>query len=582
VNRTGASAAAFLFFFSGMITSFAQDNSSSNSNVGEIHGNFQADAQYYNPDSAIGAPPVPQKMLSNGFANLNYTRGKFKAGLRYESYLDVMQGFDTRYKGTGIPYRYASYTVDDLEVTVGNYYEQFGSGLILRAYEEKGLGFDNVLDGLRVKFMPYKGIYLKGLVGKQRFFFQQAGLVRGFDGELQLNELISKWEEKKTKVMLGGSFVSKYQADQNSSLILPQNVGAYGGRFNIAHGNFNIYGEYIYKINDPSYDNKYVYKYGDAALLQMSYSKKGTGASLSLKRIDNMVYKSDRDAAGNVLFINYNPILTKQHTYGLLAFYPYASQTNGEFCYQAEFLHKFKKHKEETGKPMEKLDAFLGGKYGVDFSVNYSGAFTLDTNKFNSANDSSLIGYESSYFGIGHTIHDSINGFSTYSPTLYQDFNIEITKKFSPKFKATFVYANQVYNIDIIQVKPGENNVCSDIFVLDMTYMYKDEHSLRMELQHLNTKQDSGSWAEMLVEWTMGEHWFVTAFDQYNYKDFSYFGKGDPDRIHYVGAQVGYIRNANRITIGYGKQRAGIFCAGGVCRYVPASNGITLSITSSF
>jgi hypothetical protein len=552
VNIKGACAVAFLFLIAG--PSFSQDNNSgsSNPNYGEIHGNVQVDAQYYNTDSAIGAPPVPEKMLSNGFANLNYTRGKFKAGLRYEHYLNVMQGFDPRYKGTGIPYRYASYTTDDLEVTIGNYYEQFGSGLILRVYEERGLGFDNVLDGVRVRFMPYKGIYLKGLVGRQRFFFQQTGLVRGFDGEIQFNELVTKWEEKKTKISLGGSFVSKYQADQNSSLILPLNVGCYGGRLNIARGNVNLFAEYAYKINDPNYDNVYSYKYGDAILVQASYSKKGTGASLSVKRVDNMVYKSDRDAAGNVLFINYNPVLTRQHTYGLLAFYPYASQTNGEFCYQAEFLKKFKK------------ETMLGGKYGVDLTINYSGAFTLDTTRLDPVSDSAMLGYESNYGAIGDEI-------------LYQDFNIEITKKFSPKFKMTMVYANQVYNIDIIQVKPGKPNVLSDIGVIDMTYMYKPEHSVRVELQHLLTRQDSGSWAMGLVEWTIGEHWFLVAADQFNY------GNDDAEyRYHYVNFQVGYIRNANRITLGYGKQRAGIFCAGGVCRYVPASNGISLSITSSF
>ena len=217
-----------LSFYSHPIS--AQDSTSHNNsnNMGEIHGNFQADAQYYNPDSAIGAPTVPQKVLSNGFLNVNYTKGNFKAGFRYESYLDVMQGFDSRYKGTGIPYRYVTYTVDNLEITAGSFYEQFGSGLILRAYEERGLLFDNALDGVRVKFNPYRGIYLKGFIGQQRFFFQETGRVRGTDAEIQLNELIGgKWDEKKTKVMIGGSFVSKYQADQNPNLVLPLNVGCY-------------------------------------------------------------------------------------------------------------------------------------------------------------------------------------------------------------------------------------------------------------------------------------------------------------------------------------------------------------------
>ncbi len=57
--------------------------------MGSVHGNFQIDAQYYNPDSLIGAPKVPEKMLSNAFGNINYQRGKFSAGVRYEAYTSI-------------------------------------------------------------------------------------------------------------------------------------------------------------------------------------------------------------------------------------------------------------------------------------------------------------------------------------------------------------------------------------------------------------------------------------------------------------------------------------------------------------
>ena len=49
-----------------------------------------------------------------------------------------------------------------------------------------------------------------------------------------------------------------------------------------------------------------------------------------------------------------------------------------------------------------------------------------------------------------------------------------------------------------------------------------------------------------------------------------------------ITPSVGYTNKANRISLGYGRQRAGIFCVGGVCRTVPASNGLSISITSSF
>ena len=81
----------------------------------------------------------------------------------------------------------------------------------------------------------------------------------------------------------------------------------------------------------------------------------------------------------------------------------------------------------------------------------------------------------------------------------------------------------------------------------------------------------------VLAEFSMAPHWFIAALDMYNYGN-----SVKSQQIHYYNFSVGYTKNANRIAVGYGKQRAGLFCVGGVCRTVPASNGVTLSVTSSF
>ena len=284
--------------------------------MGSIHGNFQIDAQYYQPDSLIGAPKVPEKFLSNAFGNVNYTRGNFSAGARYEAYNNVRQGFDARYKGQGLVNRFMRYRTDLLDITVGNIYEQFGSGLMLRTYYEPGLLYDNSLDGVRVISTPIKGITLKGLAGKQRYFFSVGqGIVRGFDGEVNLNELFDTLlGRKKTRVILGGSFVSKYQPDVDPNLNLPQNVGCYGGRINIIREGFNFSTEYAYKINDPSFDNKYSYKNGEALFSSLSYATKGLSFMVQGKRVDNMSYRSDRDASLQSLLINYLPATTRTHT----------------------------------------------------------------------------------------------------------------------------------------------------------------------------------------------------------------------------------------------------------------------------
>lgn len=535
--------------------------------MGSVHGNFQIDAQYYNPDSLIGAPKVPEKMLSNAFGNINYQRGKFSAGVRYEAYNNVMQGFDSRYKGQGIVNRFARYQDDLLDITVGNSYEQFGSGLIFRTYYEPGLLYDNSLDGIRVISNPYKGITLKAVVGKQRSFFTVGpGIVRGFDGEVNINELFdSAGARVKTKVILGGSFVSKNQPETDPDFVIPENVGAYGGRINIIRDGFNLFGEYVMKENDPSLANYasvggkgyYSYKNGDAFFLSTSYATKGISFLLQAKRIDNMSYRSDRDATIQNLLINYLPATTRQHTYLMAAYSPYATQPVGEVGGMAEIQFKCKK------------GSLLGGRYGMDITLNGSIANGLKQINVDDSTTTSTL-YKTNYEDIGETY--------------YQDFFIEVSKKFTKKWKGTFMYSHQFNNINVVQegTKTGPyKNAISDIAIADVTYKYSSNSAIRFEAQvMLRDNKDTlnlGSWAVGMVEWTPSTHFFIAVLDQYNY--------GNPvtaRQIHYFLASAGYTNGPHRISVSYGKQRQGIFCVGGVCRVVPASNGIAISITSSF
>lgn len=525
---------------------------------GEIHGNVQFDAQYYNPDSAIGAPPVPEKLLMNGFTNLIYTKGKFQVGLRYENYLNALLGFDPRYQGQGITYRYATFDADFLTITVGNFYEQFGSGMILRAYENRGLGFDNVLDGARVKAHVLGGVYMTALIGRQRSFFTYGeGIVRGFDGEINLNETFKSIAEHDFKATIGGSYVSKYQKDEDPDFDLPENVGAWAARANFLYKGFNLSGEYVSKINDPQATNTLLvdgelhrnYNSGNGVLATLAYSRKGLGVVVGAKRIDNMDFRSDRAATGFNLNINYLPALTKQHTYQLAAsLYPYATQPNGEWAFQGEVSYKVPRGSK------------LGGKYGMGVVVNFSEVHGL-VNTVNEAGS----GYTNSFFELGDLY--------------FRDINVEVNKKFTKKFKMIAKYLNLVYNKDVVQGLVGYGTIYANIAIVDLTYKVASRHSLRLEVQGLWTKDqaDQGDWAMALLEYQWAPHMFVAVTDQWNYGN-----KHVEDRLHYPSISIGYIRNATRVTLGYGRQRAGIFCVGGICRNVPASNGVSLSITTSF
>ena len=168
----------------------------------------------------------------------------------------------------------------------------------------------------------------------------------------------------------------------------------------------------------------------------------------------------------------------------------------------------------------------------------------------------------------------------------FSDFNLEINKKINKQIKINLIVAKQKYNKDILEGKTiGEYGIISStIAVADVSYKLKKGHTLRLELQGLLSKQEEeatqyaeGDWSMMLLEYTISPNWFFAFQDMYNWGNHY-----EEQRLHYMNASIGYIKGTNRFEIGYGKKRAGIFCVGGICKEVPASNGFNLNISSSF
>ena len=534
---------------------------------GSVSGNAESTFQYLNEDAIIGANQPPSKGLINSYMNVFYTNGNFKAGMRLESYLPRIQGYPNRFDGTGLGMRYVGYKNDFVDVTLGSFYEQFGSGLALRAYEDRALGYDALLDGARIIVKPKAGIVLKGIYGLQRLSFQSGrivhsdGIVRGLDGEIHLNETFKKLSDSELDIVIGASFVSKYQRDDYSALILPENVGTYGGRFQLMYKNFFLDGEYIHKEQDPSIDNKYIYNNGHASVFNLTYTKKGLGLLFSAKSADNMSYRSDRNQILQDALINYLPALNKTHTYNLVAtLYPYATQPLGEVAYQVDFLYTFKRKTK------------LGGKYGTTIGANFSTTYQpkMDASSYN-PDDSTRVTYSSTPFVMSDSLY-------------WQDINFNINKKFSKKFSGTLSYYNIKINNDVAKISNDSKGIINaHIGVIEMLFKVAPKHSIRTELQGLHVKpqanggNDQGDWFTALIEYTVSPHYFFSFMNQYNY--------GNPDetkRVNYPIITCGYIKESTRFTVSYGRQRAGLFCVGGVCRFVPANNGLTLSFTQSF
>jgi hypothetical protein len=523
---------------------------------GKVSGNFVMEGQYYIQDSAIGTTEFPKEVAAQGFLNVRYHLDNFEFGMRYEAYRPPMLGIDSRYENSGFPFIYGTYRSDLVDVTAGNFYEQFGSGLILRTYEAKTLGIDNSLNGVRVNLRPDDGLEFTGLVGTMRNFWSQSnGIIRGAKGKIYLDQYTSLFGDN--GVSIEGGIVSKYEEDQENTYNLPENVFAYYLRSSFMANSFSLDAEYSYKINDPSAVNNFSYNPGQGLLLSGSYFTDGLGISVDFHRSDNMDFRAERSATGNVMNMNFIPPLSKQHTYGLTSLYPYATQLVGEIGMQTEVTYKF-----DEGTA-------IGGEHGTTVTFNYSRIQSIDSNKVNDFT------YTSDFFAFGNRL-------------FYQDLNFEISKRWTDDLKTNVSFLTQIYDKDVAENgwAPIIGKVTSNIAIFDATYNINETYALKMDLEHLWASQDSvlkspdfvnGNWMMALFELTISPNYYISFSDQYNYGN-----KFVDHQVHYYSGSFAFVTGGTRMQMSYGRQRSGIICVGGVCRFVPASNGLYFTVSTTF
>ena len=531
-----------------------------------LNGSIQSDVLVPENDEAIGAEKT-EDVVTNTYVTLQMTSKYVDAGARLE-YLDhPLPGYEKDFKGWGVPHFYVKGRYGIAEMTAGTFYEQFGSGFILRTYEERSLGVDNSLLGGRLVLKPIEGLNIKLLSGKQRRYWNwNKALVSGADVEMSLDEWIPSLKNNDTHLMVGASWVNRYEnnkeevfVDVTHNLRFPKYVNAWDVRVNLNHGPWSVLAEYAQKDDDPSYANGYIFRKGNVAMLSGSYSKKGLSVLLQAKRSENMSFKSTGNAnkaMGISSSIGHLLAFTQEHTYTLPAYYPYATQiADGEWAYQAEVGYNFKRNTP------------LGGKYGMNVKVNYSYVRAIDRRFLGDVSLNNLAGtltyggtdgYKSSFFKWG-------------DDTYYQDLNIQLSRKLTKDFKLFLMYMNQRYNM--LKIEGHGGMVRSNIFVADGKYQFSPKVTLRGEMQYMTTKGDEGDWAFGLLELSLVPHWMITISDQFNVNQ---------SHIHYYMGQVTFTTGAHMIQLGYGRVQEGYNCSGGVCRYVPASKGFTLSYNYNF
>lgn len=469
-----------------------------------------------------------------------------------------MLGYDDAgFAGHGIAHLHVEAGFKWGSITLGDVYGQFGSGLILRLYEERSLGIDNALRGGKLVLTPYRGVRIEALGGKQRRYwnmykdhawgynYKQDALL-GANLELGIEQWSPRMQEAGANLLLGGSYVSKYQQDEVIYCLtdpsyrynLPKWVGAGDVRVNLQMKGWNALVEYAYKANDPCVYNRFSYQPGQTLLASLSYSQKGMSVILQAKRSENMYFSSQRNLRSKAAcgYINHLPAFANQHTYALASLYPYATQMDGEWAFQGELRYTWKRGSK------------MGGKYGTTLKLNAS--------HVRGTGPEWQMGEE-----------------------YYTDVNLELNKKITKEWYIGAMLMYQAYNKHIVEGH-GEM-IRSGIGVVDVKWATTKNVQMRAELQYLFTRQDEGQWIFALYELSLrlpkSHQLMLTASEQYCIGYGTAKGADSEQGKHYYTALATWQKGAHRLSAGYTKTRAGYNCSGGVCRYVPSQEGVALT-----
>jgi hypothetical protein len=196
--------------------------------TGNFFGGFESNSQWLLDDEGINFVAPEDQFRANNYLLLNYSLGNFTAGVQYESYLpSALLGYAPVYDGkNNIGTYYLNFKNETLDITGGYFYEQFGSGLILRSWEDRQLGLNNALKGIRVNFKPTDYLEVTGVFGQQRNGFEVSdGTIQGVNADMDVSNAL---KIENVGITVGASYVGRYQ-DRGTNDTSPSTVNAYGG-----------------------------------------------------------------------------------------------------------------------------------------------------------------------------------------------------------------------------------------------------------------------------------------------------------------------------------------------------------------
>ena len=531
---------------------------------GYVTGSLESNNNLYVEDVANDFYPSMQPQLKDGnifaandYLKVDFYKNRISAGLQMESYSPTLVGYPIAENTLTLSNLYVSWKDKSYSITAGTFYDQFGSGLLFRSWEDRMLGLNNAILGARATYSWEDNIAVKAFWGIPRLGkfddfhamtadspFFGLGLtdvqVAGADLSVSLSNLLHM---NSLSLSLEASVLNKHEALDDflkAAGCLENNIG-WSGRLNLDYDGFFFKGEYVDAgkqiVSVPAAMNGRKAENGNAQLIEFGYNGRGLGLTVTGRRMDRMNQKiynyagSESGYGSSANMLSYRPAMSTQYTYMLMTLNPYSPEIGdkvikaGEIGGQIDAFYNFRR------------GTRIGGKRGMKIHANFSSWYSLNEN--------------------GGTDGGSL---------LFRDFSFDVEKQWTKDFKTVLMYSMQ-------DMRTGIHTGLSHIVVADMLYKWTPKLSSRLELQYLASKDDQKDWMAGLLEVSFAPHWSVFASDMWNHGDTG---------LHYYNAGLSFSMAHLRVAAGYGRYRAGFICSGGVCRAIPAYTGANISLTVSF
>lgn len=528
---------------------------------GQLSGNLISSFQKFVRDDEIGANTLVYRENSNSldaWLQLNYRYKGYSFTVRYDVFNNSpLLNPQSSYTNHGLGFWQINKKIEKLDITAGSFYDQLGTGILFRAYEQRQLGLDYAVQGLRLQYEIGKNWVAKAFGGNQK-----GNIDNRFGYSKQViygANLDGNYATKNGGINIGASAINRFlnkevmdalvaeinNYDEKDFFIPKRNVYGFNGYVNLSHKNLSWNTEFNYKTKEGirNLSNDLFLTDGRVLYSSLSWGKSGfkffknessIGINLQARHVKNFSFRTSPNEILLNGLMSYLPSLTRQNAYRLLARYNAPAQELGENGVQMEI----------DFKPSEKTQITLNGSY-------------VQSLKANGKNNKSML--------------------------LFREYYVEILRELNSKNFLKLGFQSVEYNQARYEFENEYENVITFTPFAEYTRKFSKSRSLRIEAQYLHTEKDQGSFANIIIEYFIKKNWSIAIGDMINTQPHRYSNMIIANKVlHYPMLFTSYTVGQSVFTLSAMKQQQGVNCSGGICRVEPAFSGIRLTVSTNF